>query len=93
MLEPNPTLRIPILEIEKHPWVTDNGHYPFFPYSSPATDPVLRNTVLEDISRRLNMEREKLDEELGVNDGLGRCSQYTATFHLLMDQKRSQLGM
>ena len=38
ILEPNPEVRIPLSEIEIHPWLTRNGKYLFTPYVPPPRD-------------------------------------------------------
>ena len=45
ILEPNPEVRIPLSEIEIHPWLTRNGKYLFTPYVPPPRDKQLRHVV------------------------------------------------
>ena len=45
LIEPNPELRIPLSEIQTHPWLTKNGKCPFVPYQAPPRNKNLRNQV------------------------------------------------
>src|SRR6218665_2944619 len=45
LIEPNPELRIPLAEIQRHPWVTKSGRCPFNPTVLPSRNKTLRNQV------------------------------------------------
>ena len=38
LLEPNPQMRLPLLDAMVHPWVTVQGTVPLVPYSEPLND-------------------------------------------------------
>ena len=45
LIEPKPELRIPLLELELHPWLTSSGRLPFIPYHAPPRSKQLRGEV------------------------------------------------
>ena len=45
VIEPSPELRLPLLDMEVHPWVTNNGKLPFFPFQAFPRDKALRSQV------------------------------------------------
>jgi len=56
LLEPRPELRLPLLEVMVHPWVTVQGTAPLVPYSEQPIDEKLRDKVRND-SLRINASR------------------------------------
>lgn len=66
LIEPNPQLRIPLLEIMCHPWITKNGKCPFMPYSPPPKNKMLRNQVSVRFKFQAPANRHKWCREIPV---------------------------
>ena len=45
MIEPKPELRVPMQELQQHPWLTSNGKTPFATYLPPPKDKLMRHQV------------------------------------------------
>lgn len=45
LLEPRPELRLPLLDVMVHPWVTVQGTAPLVPYSEPPIDEKIKDKV------------------------------------------------
>lgn len=45
VIEPSPELRIRLLEMEVHAWLTNNAKLPFFPFQAFPRDKAMRNQV------------------------------------------------
>ena len=45
IIEPDPKVRLSLIDIEHHPWITRNGKLPFAPYVPQPTDKNMKNQV------------------------------------------------
>ena len=45
MLQPDPCKRLKLTAVMQHPWVTNKGTWPLYPYITPKTNDVLEKQV------------------------------------------------
>ncbi|XP_029653610.2 NUAK family SNF1-like kinase 1 [Octopus sinensis] len=45
LIEPSPSLRLPLMDVEIHPWVTLEAKFPFHPFQSFLKDKQMKNQV------------------------------------------------
>lgn len=45
LLEPNPSHRLPLMDVEIHPWVTCDAKMPFYPFHAFPRDKLLKSQV------------------------------------------------
>lgn len=89
LIEPSPSLRLPLMDVEIHPWVTLEAKFPFHPFQSFIKDKPMRNQTLDELSELLSMERSELEQTVHDN----RCDEISAMFNMIMDKKRVAKGI
>ncbi|CAH1775907.1 unnamed protein product [Owenia fusiformis] len=88
LIEPNAELRLPLLEIEIHAWTTKGGRSPFYPYQPPPRDKTIRSQVIEEMSKLLDMEREKVERTVHEY----KSDEVSAMYNMMLDEKKRDLG-
>ncbi|XP_064624701.1 serine/threonine-protein kinase MARK1-like isoform X2 [Lineus longissimus] len=89
LIEPNPELRLPLLEIEAHPWVTKNGKCTFQPYLSPPKDKQARAQIVDELATLLGLERKHVDKTVHEY----RSDELSAMYNMLMDERKRVQGV
>ncbi|XP_069126803.1 serine/threonine-protein kinase par-1-like isoform X2 [Argopecten irradians] len=89
ILEPNPDLRLPVVEIEKHPWVTHNEKMPFYVFHAFPRDKGMKAKVMDELSDMLSMKKDQVEKTVHEC----KCDDLSAMFNMIMDNKRSEKGL
>ncbi|XP_078355068.1 uncharacterized protein LOC144639659 [Oculina patagonica] len=82
-LEPNRHMRLPLLDVMVHPWVTVQGTAPLVPYAEQPIDEQLRDKVLEKTSRLIKIDKSKI--LFHVNQK--RYDAISGVYSLLLDEE------
>ncbi|XP_070556134.1 hormonally up-regulated neu tumor-associated kinase homolog A-like isoform X2 [Ptychodera flava] len=88
-IEPNPHLRIPILDIEIHSWITDNGKEGFFSYQPPPKDREAKKQITDRMSELLKVPIDRIESNVHQY----RCDDVSAMYNLLMDEHLKCKGL
>ncbi|KAL5248313.1 hypothetical protein ACHWQZ_G017483 [Mnemiopsis leidyi] len=83
MLQPDPCKRLKLTAVMQHPWVTNKGTWPLYPYISPKTNDVLEKQVIHQMSRLLKVNQSDIKRAIDEN----RLDWISAIYHLLMRDK------
>jgi hypothetical protein len=51
LLEPNPSHRLPLMDVEIHPWVTCDAKMPFYPFHAFPRDKLLKSQVFSNFDK------------------------------------------
>ncbi|KAH9492509.1 hypothetical protein Btru_046294 [Bulinus truncatus] len=89
VIEPSPSLRLPLLDMEIHAWVIENGKKPFFPFGCFPRDKNMKTQTLEELATALNMRKDLLEQKVSEN----KSDEYSAMFNMILDRKRQQQGI
>ncbi|KAK3710673.1 hypothetical protein RRG08_009710 [Elysia crispata] len=89
VIEPSPSLRLPLLDMEIHAWVTECNKRPFFPFHSFPRDKQQRFQVLDELATSLEMKKELLEQKVAEN----KSDELSAMFNMILDRKRQQQGL
>ncbi|XP_013071403.2 serine/threonine-protein kinase par-1-like isoform X2 [Biomphalaria glabrata] len=101
VIEPSPSLRLPLLDMEIHSWITENGKKPFFPFGTFPRDKNMKTQLqdsmtsleedetLEELATALGMKKEILEQKVAEN----KSDEYSAMFNMILDRKRQQQGI
>ncbi|XP_021356238.1 uncharacterized protein LOC110452193 [Mizuhopecten yessoensis] len=101
ILEPNPDLRLSVVEIEKHPWVTYNEKMPFYAFhafprdkgmkakTTPQSEDELEQEVMDELSDMLSMKKDQVEKTVHEC----KCDDLSAMFNMIMDTKRCEKGL
>ncbi|XP_022088907.1 uncharacterized protein LOC110978304 isoform X2 [Acanthaster planci] len=88
LIEPSPELRLPLLDIEIHPWITSLGKMPFCPYQQPPKDNEVKRLIIDRMACLLNVSAAKI--EANVHEY--RLDDVSAIYNLMLDQHRQSKG-
>ncbi|XP_063396452.1 uncharacterized protein LOC134681014 isoform X2 [Mytilus trossulus] len=89
LLEPSSDLRLPLLDVEIHPWVTQGVKSSFHTFHKYPKDKTMKSQVIEELSSLLQMKKEEV--ETTVHES--KCDQISAMFNMMMDCKREEKGI
>lgn len=88
LIEPTPELRLPLAEVQTHPWVTKANKQPFYQYQQVAKDRVLRKNVIEELSRLLDTEVSKVEKTVHEY----RSDELSAMYNMMIEARRKEKG-
>ncbi|XP_030839128.1 5'-AMP-activated protein kinase catalytic subunit alpha-1 isoform X3 [Strongylocentrotus purpuratus] len=88
-IEPTPEDRLPLLDIERHAWITCEGQEPFCPFQTPPQDLDLRAEVIEDMALRLKVKPDKIQDVVLEN----KLDDVSAIFNILMEERLIKRGV
>ncbi|XP_068680841.1 serine/threonine-protein kinase par-1-like isoform X2 [Montipora foliosa] len=83
LLEPRPELRLPLLDVMVHSWVTVQGTAPLVPYSEEPIDEKLQDKVLEKASQLAKISKSRIAFHVQQN----RYDAMAAVYNLLLDKE------
>ncbi|XP_035827337.1 uncharacterized protein LOC101853251 isoform X2 [Aplysia californica] len=99
VIEPSPSIRLPLLDMEIHSWLTENGKKPFVPFQSFPRDKNMKSQdsissadddeAIEELAVALNMKKEVVDQKVAEN----KSDEMSAMFNMILDRKRQQQGV
>ncbi|XP_076441180.1 uncharacterized protein LOC143280426 [Babylonia areolata] len=97
VIEPSPELRIPLLDMEVHPWITNHGKLPFYPFQAFPRDktmrtqgnPSLRQQTILELSQKLGIKKEHVEQKVGET----KSDEMSAMYNMLLDNKRRDQGL
>ncbi|GFS27860.1 protein kinase kin1, partial [Elysia marginata] len=89
VIEPSPSLRLPLLDMEIHAWLTECNKRPFFPFTSFPRDKQSRFQVMDELATSLGMKKELLEQKVAEN----KSDELSAMFNMILDRKRQQQGL
>ncbi|XP_071807413.1 uncharacterized protein [Asterias amurensis] len=82
LIEPSPELRLPLLDVEVHPWITDSGETAFYPYQQPPKDMDTRRMIMEKTAHLLKVNLAKIEGSVHEY----RLDEVSAIYNLMLDQ-------
>ncbi|XP_048760565.2 hormonally up-regulated neu tumor-associated kinase homolog isoform X1 [Ostrea edulis] len=89
LLEPNPSHRLPLMDVEIHPWVTCDAKMPFYPFHAFPRDKLLKSQVIDELTEMMNMNKEQVEKTVHES----KCDELSAMFNMMMDNKRKEKGV
>ncbi|KAL8584323.1 hypothetical protein ACOMHN_014742 [Nucella lapillus] len=89
VVEPSPELRIPLLDMEVHPWITSRGKVPFFPFQSFPRDKTMRTQTILELSEKLGVKKEHMEQKVGET----KSDEMSAMYNMILDTKRREQGL
>ncbi|KAK6178637.1 hypothetical protein SNE40_011167 [Patella caerulea] len=89
IIEPKPDIRLPMLDIEIHPWITEGSKVPFFPFVAMPRDKSLKSQVIDELSSALSMKKEQIETTVHEN----KSDEISAMFNMLLHKKRIESGI
>uniref|UniRef100_K1QGS6 Protein kinase kin1 n=1 Tax=Magallana gigas TaxID=29159 RepID=K1QGS6_MAGGI len=89
LLEPNPSHRLPLMDVEIHPWVTCDAKMPFYPFHAFPRDKLLKSQVIDELTEMMNMNKEQVEKTVHES----KCDELSAMFNMMMDNKRKDKGV
>ncbi|XP_061168064.1 uncharacterized protein LOC133177003 isoform X3 [Saccostrea echinata] len=89
LLEPNPSHRLPLMDVEIHPWVTCDAKMPFYPFHAFPRDKLLKSQVINELSEMMEMNKEQVEKTVHES----KCDELSAMFNMMMDNKRKEKGV
>ncbi|XP_074641372.1 uncharacterized protein LOC141899118 [Tubulanus polymorphus] len=89
LIEANPEQRIPLREVETHPWITCGGKLPFYPYLPPHKDKASRSQIVEELATLLDVDRKQVEKTVHEY----RSDELSAMYNMMMEQKRKEAGI
>ncbi|XP_063691162.1 MAP/microtubule affinity-regulating kinase 3-like isoform X3 [Bolinopsis microptera] len=88
MLQPDPCKRLKLTAVMQHPWVTNKGTWPLYPYITPKCNDALEKQVIHQMSRLLKVNQSDIKRAIDEN----RLDWISAIYHLLMRDKEQHLA-
>ncbi|XP_071116699.1 serine/threonine-protein kinase MARK1-like isoform X4 [Haliotis cracherodii] len=99
MIEPKPANRLPLMDIEIHPWLTTSSKMPFFPFTNLPRDRNMKSQesvasvdeeeVIDELCSTLNVKREQVEKTVHES----RSDEMSAMFNMLLHRKRVAQGL
>ncbi|KAJ7374981.1 hypothetical protein OS493_001708 [Desmophyllum pertusum] len=83
LLEPNPQMRLPLLDVMVHPWVTVQGTAPLVPYTERPIDEQLQDKVLGRTSQLIKIDKSKIAFHVQQK----RFDAISGVYNLLLDEE------
>ncbi|CAD5111872.1 DgyrCDS1136 [Dimorphilus gyrociliatus] len=88
LIEPKPELRLPLHEIQRHPWVTRNGRTVFYTYRPPPKNMHMRQQTIAELSIMMGLKRKEVAETVKES----KADELSAMFNMILDRKRRDQG-
>ncbi len=82
LIEPSPELRLPLLDVEVHPWITNSGETLFYSYQQPPKDMDTRRMIMEKTAHLLKVNLAKIEGSVHEY----RLDDISAIYNLMLDQ-------
>ncbi|KAL5021447.1 hypothetical protein ScPMuIL_000602 [Solemya velum] len=89
LIEPSPDLRLPLMDIEIHPWVTAGGKMPFFPFHAFPKEKLSKTQVTQELSSLLSMNQAQVEKTVKEC----KSDDLSAMFNMMLDSKRQEKGI
>ncbi|XP_070194114.1 uncharacterized protein [Littorina saxatilis] len=89
VVEPLPELRLSLLDMEVHPWLTNSGKLPFFPFQAFPRDKTMRSQTMVELSEKLELKKDQVEQKVGE----GKSDELSAMYNMMLDIKRKEQGL
>ncbi|XP_033109596.1 serine/threonine-protein kinase fray2-like [Anneissia japonica] len=88
-IESNPELRIPLLDVQLHPWLTNRDEEPFTPYKQLAKDNDVNSNAIQQMSEYFKLPVQQISQR--VHDY--SLDEYSAIYNILVDDLLKKKGL
>ncbi|XP_041358608.1 serine/threonine-protein kinase par-1-like isoform X2 [Gigantopelta aegis] len=89
IIEPSPAQRLPLMDIEIHPWLTAGSKMPFYPFVALPRDKAMKSVVITEVATLMTIKKDVVEQTVHEN----KFDELSAMYNMILDKKRLAQGI